>query len=99
MSVLKPTLLGLGLAVAVAAAAQAQGVNIANVPAEGPRASSHGYQGPQQAATVAPSPVYPGPAAGAGNGVMQKPFEKPAGYDQNPMLNPYSTGNGGPRPN
>ena len=48
MSVLKPTLLGLGLAVAVVAAAQAQGVNIANVPAEGPRASSHGYQGPQQ---------------------------------------------------
>jgi hypothetical protein len=54
---------------------------------------------PPSQAAAAPSPgSLPGPAAGAGTGVMPPHFEKPPGYDQNPANSPYTSGLG-PRAN
>ena len=41
---------------------------------------------------------YPGPAAGSSNGQMPPHFDKPADYDQDRAMAPYSTGYG-PKPN
>ncbi len=71
---IKPIVVGLGLVAGIALSAQAQttavtpGTSIANLPPvdQGPRVSSHGYQGPGEAQAVAPSPAYPGPTPGVG---------------------------------
>ena len=69
----KPVVLGLGLVAGIALSAQAQttvtpGPSIANLPPvdQGPRAYSHGYQGPGTAGSVAQSSNLPGPDAGRG---------------------------------
>ena len=69
----KPLVLGLGLVAGIALTAQAQtavapGQSIANLPPvdQGPRASSHGYQGPETPVAVEPSGEYLGPGPGAG---------------------------------
>lgn len=71
----KPFVLGLGLVAGIALSAQAQtattvnpGPSIANLPPvdQGPRPSSHGYQGPAPTAAVEPSGSYPGPNPGIG---------------------------------
>ena len=69
----KPLVLGLGLVAGIALTAQAQtaitpGPSIANLPPvdQGPRAYSHGYQGPQANVSVEPSGTYPGPDPGRG---------------------------------
>jgi hypothetical protein len=49
---------------------------------------------PRTQATVEPSGNYPGPATGAGNGVMPPHFNKPAGYDDDASLSPYTKGLG-----
>ena len=89
MSLFNSALIGAALAVGLTAAAQAQmGPNIANLPPEGPRASSHGFQGGNVHA-VAPSEAYPGPGPGGqATGAMQH-FDKPAGWDANLALHPY----------
>jgi hypothetical protein len=53
---------------------------------------------PTTQAAVVPSGTYPGPAAGAGTGQMPPHFQKPAGYDDDPSMNPYTRGLG-PKPN
>jgi hypothetical protein len=70
---LKPVALGLGLVVGIALTAQAQtavtpGPSIANLPPvdQGPRVSSHGYQGPEAPVAAAPSGTMPGPNPGVG---------------------------------
>lgn len=72
-SFFKPIVLGLGLVAGVALTAQAQtavapGPSIANLPPvdQGPRVSSHGYQGPAASVAVEPSGTYPGPDPGRG---------------------------------
>lgn len=101
---LKPILLGLGLAAGIAFGAPAQtvavtpGPSVANLPPEGPRVSSNNFIPAPAQLAIAPSGTYPGPAAGAGTGVMPPHFVKPAGYDQNAALHPYTSGFG-PRPN
>jgi hypothetical protein len=69
----KPLVLGLGLVAGIALTAQAQtavtpGTSIANLPPvdQGPRVSSHGYQGPTADVAVEPSGTYPGPDPGVG---------------------------------
>ena len=69
----KPLVLGLGLVAGIALSAQAQtvvtpGPSIANLPPvdQGPRAYSHGYQGPGTAGSTAESPTMPGPNPGLG---------------------------------
>ena len=49
---------------------------------------------PRTQAAITPSGAYPGPAAGAGTGHMPPHFDKPAGYDQDRTMAPYSTGYG-----
>jgi len=104
---LQPILVGFPLVAGLAVIAQAQtlsqapvpGPSIANLPPEGPRASSlNSLQGGAQQASVAASGQYIGPAPGAGTGQLPSRFEKPGDYDQNVSLHPYSS-NMGPRPN
>jgi hypothetical protein len=72
-TILKSAVLGLGLIAGIATAAPAQtvsstmpGTSIANLPPEGPRASSYNsIPGPARQA-VAPSGTYPGPSPGEG---------------------------------
>jgi len=97
MSLMKSTVLAAAMVAGVALAAQAQtGPSVASMPAPGPKASSEGYQGPYNQTAVPQSPAYPGPNAGAGNGVMPPRYQKPAGWDANPNMHPYDMG---PRPN
>ena len=70
---LKPVVLGLSLVAGIALNAQAQtavtpGPSIASLPPadQGPRASSHGFQGPETPMAVEPSTSYPGPRPGDG---------------------------------
>ena len=71
--ILKSAVLGLGLIAGIATTAPAQtvsstmpGTSIANLPADGPRASSYNsIQGPARQAVV-PSGTYPGPKPGEG---------------------------------
>jgi hypothetical protein len=98
----KPAFLGLGLVCGLAVAAQAQSVavtpgpSIASLPPtdQGPRAYSHGYQGPVAPVAVQPSGAYPGPAPGAANGVMPPHYEKSADWDNDTALHPYTSGMG-----
>ncbi|HEX3860422.1 MAG TPA: hypothetical protein VHY35_01865 [Stellaceae bacterium] len=106
-TLLKPLLLGLGLVAGMAIAAQAQTVSsaptpntsIANLPPEGPRPSSLENipnNGPHMPVTA--SGNYPGPAPGASNGQMPPHYEKPADWDSNVAMHPY-TSHMGPNPN
>jgi hypothetical protein len=105
MSLIKPFLLGVALLAGIAAAAQAQtissgaapGPSIANLPPEGPRASSLGSIAHEQHVPVTASGNYPGPGPGATTGQMPPHFEKPAGWDQDVAMHPYSSGLG-PKP-
>ncbi len=102
---LKPIVLGLGLVAGVALSAQAQtapvtpGPSIASLPPsdQGPRASSHNFVHGDHPAGVVQSGNYPGPAPGAGNGVMPPHYEKSVDWDNNTALHPY-TSNMGPKP-
>ena len=47
---------------------------------------------------VTPSAKYVGPAPGASDGPMPPKFDKPAGYDGDTSMHPY-TSNMGPKPN
>jgi len=113
-SFVKASVLGLGLLAGAAFAAQAQtGDNTAslppgggNVPAvapsgayPGPNPGSNNISGtPVMGGSVVASGQYPGPALGSSNGSMPPHFNKPAGYDQDRNMAPYSTGYG-PKPN
>jgi len=96
------TVLSLGLLAGIAAVAQAQtasdltvpGQSIANLPLPGPRPSSLGNIPREPHLPVAQSGVYPGPNAGAVNGPMPPHFEKPADWDQNVAMHPYTSGEG-----
>ena len=92
----KSLVLGLGLVAGIAATASAQqGPSVASLP--GPRASSEiSIPGPDRQAVV-PTGNYPGPNAGATNGPMPPRFEKPADWDTNAALHPYTSGMG-PKP-
>ncbi len=102
VTLFKTTALSLGLLAGIAAAAQAQtapsptvpGQSIANLPLPGPRASSLGNIPREQHMPVAQSGIYPGPNAGAVNGPMPPHFEKPADWDQNVAMHPYTSGEG-----
>lgn len=106
MTNLKSLVLGLSLAAGLGVAAQAQtisqgpvpGPSIANLPPEGPRPSSLNNIPSEPKMTVTPSGQYIGPAPGAANGAMPPHFDKPAGYDADASLHPYSS-NLGPKPN
>jgi len=54
---------------------------------------------PRHAEAVAPSGAYVGPAPGATNGGMPPHFSRPAGYERDPSLAPYTTTGMGPKPN
>ena len=102
---LKQLVLSLGLVAGVALSAHAQtastvtpGPSIANLPPEGPRANSLGAIPAGQHMPVMQSGNYIGPAPGASNGQMPPHFEKPADWERNTTLHPYSS-NLGPRPN
>ena len=103
---IKQLVLGLGLIAGVALAAQAQtvsgtvtpGPSIANLPPDGPRPNSLGAIPGGQHMPVTESGNYIGPAPGATNGQMPPRFEKPADWEQNTALHPYSS-NLGPKPN
>jgi hypothetical protein len=98
----KTTALSLGLLTAIAVSAQAQtmsntvvpGQSIANLPPEGPRASSHNYIPPETQMPVAQSGNYPGPGPGATNGPMPPHYQTPADWDQNVAMHPYTSGAG-----
>jgi len=98
----KTTALSLGLLAGIAVAAQAQtaantpapGQSIANLPMPGPRASSLGYVPQEQHLPVAQSGNYPGPNAGAVNGPMPPHYERPADWDKNVVMHPYTSGEG-----
>ena len=102
----KPVLLGLGLVAGIAFGAQAQavssatipGTSIANLPPEGPRASSVESIPSAQHQSVTASGNYPGPAPGAGTGQVPPRFAKPADWEGNLALHPYTSGMG-PKPN
>ena len=66
----------------------------------GPNPGSGGYSGTysEQQPSVAASPKYVGPPPGAADGSNGTHFDKPAGYDQDSALHPY-TSNMGPKPN
>ena len=97
---LKPIALSLGLVAGLALTAQAQtvpvtpGPSVASLPPsdQGPRAASHNFVQGDRPTAVIPSGTYPGPAAGAGTGVIPPHFEKPVGWDSNPNMHPYDAG-------
>jgi hypothetical protein len=106
-SFVKASVLGLGLLTGVAFAAQAQ--NTASLPPNagapaavapsgnypGPNPGSNNISGvPVMGGQLQASGQYPGPALGSSNGAMPPHFEKPAGYDQDRSVAPYSTGYG-----
>jgi len=110
-SLLKSALVGAALVAGSMTVAHAQS-NVAALPPSGPMtatAPSYGsYPGPQpgnawggvgqQTQPVTPSTAsMGGPNPGAGTGVVPPKWEKPAGYDQNVAMTPY-TSNIGPRP-
>lgn len=105
----KSFVLGLGLVAGLGVAAQAQTAyptyptqnpSVAALPpVQGPRASSYNSIVPgQEHMAVVPSGAYPGPGPGAGTGQMPPRFEKPADWDQNAALHPYTTNGMGPKP-
>lgn len=64
----------------------------------GPNPGSGGYTGTfSEQQPVAPSPKYVGPPPGAADASNPPRFDKPAGYDQDTSLHPYSS-NMGPAP-
>jgi hypothetical protein len=112
-SFVKASVLGLGLLAGAAFVAHAQSDNTAALPPGGgvpsAVAPSGNYPGPAvgggsisgkpvMGGPVVASGQYPGPALGGGNGQMPAHFDKPAGYDQDRNMAPYSTGYG-PKPN
>jgi hypothetical protein len=108
MKALKPILLSFGLVAGVALGAHAQAVSstatpgpsIANLPPDGPRANSLGaIPSVGQQLPVAASGTYPGPAPGASTGQLPPRFDKPAGYDQDAAMHPYTGPGMGPKPN
>lgn len=102
---LKSLVLGLGLVAGLGFAAQAQtvsqtpvpGPSIANLPPEGPRASSLNSIPNENRAPVAASGRYLGPDPGAGY-YGTYTYQAPANWDQNTPAHPYSS-NVGPKPN
>jgi hypothetical protein len=110
---LKSALLSAALVAGTVAAAQAQSNNVAALPPSAPPAAtapSYGaYPGPNpggswagvghQTQQIVPSQAYVGPSPGGSNGAMPPHFDKPAGWDQNAALHPYTTSGSGPRPN
>jgi hypothetical protein len=109
-SFVKASVLGLGLLAGVTFAAQAQtNDNTASLPpnagAPAAAAPSGAYPGPNPGSNnISGVPVmggqlqasgqYPGPALGSSNGAMPPHFDRPAGYDQDRNVAPYSTGYG-----
>ena len=102
-NLIKPALLGLGLVAGLALSAQAQtamGPNpgagsIASLPpSDEPRASSHNSIPSVAQHAIAPSPAYVGPAPGAGTGHTPPHFDKPADWDSNAAMHPYTSGMG-----
>lgn len=102
-NLLKTTAMSLALLAGIAVSAQAQtvsnttapGQSLANLPPGGPRPSSLlNIPQDQQHAPVAQSGTYPGPGPGAGTGHMPPHFEKPADWDQNVAMHPYTSGQG-----
>jgi len=96
-SFVKSTMLGLGLVAGVAISAGAQTLpNQSGVAALPPQASAPAPSiGP---AAAPPSEKYVGPAPGASDGGMPQHFQKPADWDANVGLHPYTSGMG-PKPN
>ena len=83
--------LSLAMLAGIAFAAQAQTGSLASLPpnpAAEPRAA---------ASPVAPAPTYVGPAPGAGTGAIPPRFQKPADWDSNMAMHPYTSGLG-PKP-
>lgn len=65
----------------------------------GPNPGSGYYGGTvSQQQPVTPSPKYVGPAPGASDGPMPPRYAKPAGYDADAALHPYTSGGEGPAP-
>lgn len=102
---IKPIVLGLSLAAGLVAAAQAQvaqygpapgGSSVASLP-PGPRTNSNTTVHGEMGQTVVPSGAYPGPGAGAGNGQMPPRYQKPADWDSNLALHPYTSSGVGPK--
>ncbi len=98
----KAAVIGLGLLAGAAYGAQAQtsyaapapGASIANLPPPGPRASSALSIPSNAVSPVASSPRYPGPRASHGDASPVPRFEKPADWDQNTAMHPYTSGLG-----
>ena len=92
--VIKATVASLALLVAVTASAQAQQVpSVANLP---PQTSSTSPAMPP--AAVAPSPKYVGPGPGASDASNGTAFQKPANYDNDVSMHPYTAPGMGPKP-
>jgi hypothetical protein len=104
-SLFKNAALSIALLAGAVAVAQAQtvssdpasGQSIANLPPEDsdalPNVSQRDAQMP-----IVQTGTYPGPAPGAGTGQMPPRFEKPADWDQNVALHPYTSPGMGPKP-
>ena len=109
-TLVKSALLSVGLAAGISFAAYAQAPAVASLPpAEkpavapsgaypGPSVGGQSYNGMGQTQPVTASPAYVGPSIGVGTGHTPPHFEKPADWDQNVALHPYTSGVG-PRPN
>lgn len=67
-------------------------------PGPNPGMGSTGAMGQTQAA-VTPSPAYVGPNPGAGYYGTPPIYQKPAGYNSDAALHPYTSTGDGPRPN
>lgn len=102
---LKPFVLAIGLVAGLGVAAQAQSVSqapvpgpsIANLPPEGPRASSENSIPNVNQAPVTASGRYIGPDPGAGY-YGTYTYQTPPNWNQNTPMHPYSS-NMGPKPN
>jgi hypothetical protein len=89
----KSTVATFALLIAVAASAQAQQTpNVATLP---PTAATGTV--PSMPA-VAPSPKYVGPAPGSSDGSNGVAFQKPAAYDDDVNMHPYTAPGMGPKP-
>ena len=82
-----------------AVAPQAAPVGPSPLPGPNPGAGWYGGTVSQQQPVVPSANAMPGPNPGLGYYGTPQKFEKPAGYDQNAEMKPYTTPGMGPRPN
>ena len=90
---IKATVASLALLAAVAASAQAQqDPSVANLPPQTPSTSAA-----TPPVAVAPSPKYVGPGPGANDASNGTAYQKPANYDNDVNMHPYTAPGMGPK--